>query len=79
MADQTRRAGIAASDRLSERECDVLVLVGQGWANKEIATHLNIGVRTVETHVSNAMAKLRARSRTEVVNLAVQQGFIHLD
>ena len=79
LSSQANRAGIAANDRLSTRECDVLVLVGQGWSNKEIATRLNIGVRTVETHVGNAMAKLRARSRTEVVNLAVQHGFISLD
>jgi DNA-binding NarL/FixJ family response regulator len=79
MASTTHRSGIAASDVLSDRECEVLVLVGQGASNKEIATHLGIGVRTVETHVSNAMAKLRARSRTEVVNIAVQRGIITLD
>lgn len=79
IAEQDPRVGIAAMEHLSTRECDVLMLVGQGESNKEIATRLNIGVRTVETHVSNAMAKLRARSRTEAINLAQQRGFISLD
>lgn len=76
---QEKRGGIAATDRLTERECDVLGLVGRGWSNKEVATQMNLGVRTIETHVSNAMAKLRARSRIEVVNIAVQRGWITLD
>lgn len=77
--NQNPHVGIAAMEHLSSRECDVLMLVGQGESNKEIATRLNIGVRTVETHVSNAMAKLRARSRTEAINLAQQRGLINLD
>jgi DNA-binding NarL/FixJ family response regulator len=80
MADKTRRrSGIAANETLSDREREILTLVGQGAGNKEIATQLNLGVRTVETHVSNAMAKLRARSRTEAINIAVQRGFIVLE
>lgn len=79
MASKTQRSGIAASEHLSDREREVLVLVGQGYSNKEIATQLGIGVRTIETHVSNAMAKLGARSRTDVVNVAVQRGIIALE
>jgi DNA-binding NarL/FixJ family response regulator len=78
-ANQTRRSGIAANETLSERERQVLALVRQGISNKEIATQLGLGVRTIETHVSNAMAKLGARSRLEAINLAVQRGFISLE
>jgi len=76
LASKTLRAGIAATETLSDRERDVLELVSSGASNKEIAGQLNIGTRTVETHVSNAMAKLGARSRTEAVNIAIQRGII---
>jgi DNA-binding NarL/FixJ family response regulator len=61
---------------LSDREREVLAFVAQGASNKDIANRLSIGVRTVETHVSNAMAKLGAQSRTEAINLAIQRGII---
>ena len=79
IATRNYRSGIAATDTLSNREREVLVLVSRGASNKEIATQLNIGVRTVETHVGNAMAKLEARSRTEAVKRAIQEGIIAPD
>ena len=75
----TQRCGLAANEKLSEREREVLLLVAYGASNKEIAATLNISTRTIETHVSNVMAKLRARSRTDAVNLAIQMGIIVLD
>ncbi|MDP9350831.1 MAG: response regulator transcription factor [Chloroflexota bacterium] len=75
----TRRSGIAASDTLSDREREVLELVGRGASNKEIAASLALSTRTVEKHVSGAMAKLSARSRTEAIKLAVQRGIIALE
>lgn len=79
LAERTRTSGIAAVSTLSDREREVLELVGRGATNKEIAKALTIGVRTVETHVSNAMAKLGAHSRTEAINRAVQRGVITLE
>ncbi len=79
IASRTKRVGIAASETLSDREREVLALVGQGASNKDIATQLVLGVRTIETHVSNAMAKLGVQSRTEAVNIAVQRGIIVLE
>lgn len=79
LAMRGRRSGIAASDTLSDREQEVLELVGRGASNKEIAGRLGIGIRTVETHVSNAIAKLGARSRTEAIILALQRGIIAQD
>ncbi|NOK61879.1 MAG: DNA-binding response regulator, NarL/FixJ family, contains REC and HTH domains [Chloroflexi bacterium AL-W] len=76
LALRARNTGIAATNMLSEREQEVLELVGRGASNKEIALQLGIATRTVETHVSNAMAKLTAHSRTEAVNIAIQRGII---
>lgn len=72
-------AGIAGSGALSERERTVLTLVGQGARNKEIAQQLNIKSSTVETYISNAMAKLNVHSRAEALRVAIQRGIIVLD
>jgi DNA-binding NarL/FixJ family response regulator len=79
LAARTGHFGIAANETLSDREREVLDLVARGAGNKKIAVTLNISTRTAETHVSNIMAKLRARSRTEAVNLAIQQNIIVLE
>ncbi|MGQ9804214.1 MAG: response regulator [Anaerolineae bacterium] len=50
---------------LTEREMEVLRLVAEGLSNKEIAQALNVTVRTVEFHVSNALGKLGLTSRVE--------------
>ncbi len=71
-----RTSGIGASGTLSAREQEVLVLVGQGAANKDIAQQFGISTRTVETHMSNAMAKLGARSRAEAIILATRRGIL---
>ena len=63
---------------LTEREMDVLRLLGQGMANKEIAAALVITERTVKFHISSIMGKLGAGNRTEAVSIAVQQGLLEL-
>ena len=52
-------------EELTPRETEVLRLIAQGLANKEIARALNIGEKTVKTHVSNILAKLGVPSRTQ--------------
>jgi non-specific serine/threonine protein kinase len=59
---------------LTARELDVLRLLAEGKSDREIAEALFIGLRTVETHVSNLLAKLGARNRAEAAALAVRQG-----
>jgi DNA-binding CsgD family transcriptional regulator len=54
----------------------VLELGGKSAGNKDIAQLPGISTRTVETYVSNAMAKLGARSRAEALQLALQRGAI---
>lgn len=61
---------------LTEREREVLVLVAQGRANKEIAIDLGITERTARTHVSNILGKLGLASRTQAALFAVREGLI---
>ena len=63
-------------EALTERETDVLRLMAQGLANKEIARELKIGEGTVKTHVSNVLAKLGVQSRTQAALHAVRIGLV---
>jgi DNA-binding NarL/FixJ family response regulator len=72
-----RRAKPAAvPPPLSERETEVLRLIVQGYANKEIARRLKLGTETVKTHVSNLLSKLGVQSRTQAALMAVQLGLM---
>ena len=61
---------------LSEREAEVLRLIALGYANKEIASRLDISVRTVETYKARLMEKLNFHSRAEIVRYALLQGWL---
>lgn len=61
---------------LTDREMDILRLVGKGLTNKEIGRTLFISDRTVQAHLSNIFAKLDVNSRTEAVMHAVRNGWI---
>ncbi len=63
---------------LTERESEVLGLLAQGLANKQIAARLGISEHTVKFHVSAIYSKLGASSRTEAVRLGVRLGLIVL-
>lgn len=63
-------------EKLTERETDVLRLVAMGRSNKEIALELNIGEKTVKTHVSSVLAKLGLPSRTQAALYAVRIGLV---
>jgi two-component system response regulator NreC len=56
---------------ISERETEILRMIAVGNSNKEIASALNISVKTVETHKANVMRKLGFRGRTDVVRYAL--------
>lgn len=72
---QTRSAAPAV-DPLTERELEVLALVGRGLSNKEIATELGITERTARTHVSNILGKLGLASRTQAALYAVDRRLV---
>jgi len=67
---------IKQSHPLSEREKEVLILIAQGYTNKETAEKLYISVKTVETHRARIMEKLQLRTRAELVRYAIQEGFL---
>jgi ATP/maltotriose-dependent transcriptional regulator MalT len=67
---------VVTADTLSRRELDVLRLLAEGKSNPEIATALFIGRGTVNTHVSNILAKLGAKSRTEATTIAHRRGLV---
>jgi DNA-binding NarL/FixJ family response regulator len=61
---------------LTEREMEILRLVGKGLTNKDIGQQLYISDRTVQAHLSNIFSKLGVNSRTEAVMYAVRRGWI---
>lgn len=56
---------------LTEREEEVLRMIAWGHSNKEIASHLNLSVKTIEAHKANAMQKLDMTGRIDIVRYAV--------
>jgi len=71
-----RGPGPTGADALTARERDVLSLLVQGRTNRQIASQLYISEKTVSVHVSNILAKLNVRSRTEAAALANRDGLL---
>jgi DNA-binding NarL/FixJ family response regulator len=67
-----------SSEALTNREQEILQLIGQGLPNKQIAGRLQISEHTVKFHVSSIFAKLGVASRTEAVRTGARQGLITL-
>ena len=73
--DSTRNYNVGG---LSEREVEVLKLMADRSANKNIAGELSISESTVKTHIANIFQKLEVNQRTEAVTQALQRGIIKL-
>ena len=69
--------GEARTDEVSEREREVLMMLAWGYSNKEIAGHLKLSVKTVETYKVRIGEKLGLRSRTEMVQYALRRGWLN--
>ncbi|MGW4623327.1 response regulator [Streptomyces sp. NPDC004592] len=59
---------------LTDREHEILVAIGKGWSNSEIAAHFVLSKSTVKTHVSRVLAKIGARDRIQAVIFAYDHG-----
>jgi two-component system, NarL family, response regulator NreC len=64
---------------LTPREREVLQLLAEGMSAKEVAVHLNVSVKTVETHRRNTMVKLNMRSIAELTKYAVREGLVSIE
>ncbi len=69
-------AGSTSGGELSERETEVAQQTAAGYSNKEIAAHMVLSIKTVETYRARAMEKLGLQSRSDLVRYAVQQGWL---
>jgi DNA-binding NarL/FixJ family response regulator len=69
-----RQQGERAGARITPRESEIIRLLAEGKANKEIAAQLGITVRTVETHRAKIMLKLGLHSLAELIHYAMRHG-----
>ncbi|MFI1712667.1 response regulator [Streptomyces litmocidini] len=72
----TLREQPASLRDLTERETEVLRLVGQGLSNEQIAQRLVVTIATVKTHLNRVMAKLGLQSRAQAVVVAYESGLV---
>ncbi len=68
-----------ARSPLTQREREILQLLAEGQSSKEIAAHLGVSVKTVETHRRNMMQKLNMRSVAELTKYAIREGLISVE
>ena len=61
---------------LTEREVEVLTLVGEGLSNEQIADRLVISIKTVKTHITHLLTKLGARDRAQLVIAAYDAALV---
>ena len=79
LAQRTQPAVLpAAAAALSPRECEVLALVVNGYANREVAEELGIARNTVKNHVRSILAKLKVKNRAQAAAYAVSRGMMQL-
>lgn len=70
------REAIAAGDRLTEREVEVLRLMAGGYSNREIANALSVSEGTVKNHISSILSKMGCRDRTRAVLKGLELGLL---
>jgi DNA-binding NarL/FixJ family response regulator len=73
---ESPRPAAAAIDEVTEREREVLTLVGLGLSNTEIAARLHVSLSTAKTHVGRLLTKLGARDRAQLVIAAYNTGLV---
>jgi len=74
--DQPLEGEDEVSEEITSRETEVLRMLAEGLANREIGTRLGISEHTVKFHISSILDKLGASTRTEAVTLGIRRGLI---
>ncbi|MBW2465985.1 MAG: response regulator transcription factor [Deltaproteobacteria bacterium] len=69
----------AASSVLSAREREVLQLIAEGWSTKQIAAHLYVSVKTIETHRRQIMKKLDLHTIADLTKYAIREGLTSIE
>jgi len=68
-----------ATSLLSAREREVLQLIAEGWSTKQIASHLYVSIKTIETHRRQIMKKLDLHSIADLTKYAIREGLTSID
>ena len=76
LTGQAPEAGGGAFGFLSPRERDVLQMLAEGKSSREMASMLNLSIKTVDTHKMNIMHKLKLRSVADLVRYAIREGLV---
>ncbi len=76
LSDRMRIRQKSSFDMLTQREKEILKLVGEGYQNKEISDYLCISVKTVEKHRANIMAKLNLHTASALTAYAIEKGLV---
>ncbi|MFT3782825.1 MAG: response regulator transcription factor [Nibricoccus sp.] len=74
-----RRLTGRLASQLSNREIEVLSMMGKGLSNKEVGAALNVTESTIKIHVAHIFSKLEVGDRTQAVLKAIKRGIIHMD
>jgi DNA-binding NarL/FixJ family response regulator len=75
----TKPLSLDSGLKLTSREQEILKMVARGMSNKQIASALDLGIRTVKSHLVDIFNKLKADSRTEAVIIGLRAGFLKLE
>ncbi len=63
-------------NKLTQREREVLIALAQGYRNKEIASYLGLGIKTIDTHRGHLRKKLSLRNNSDMTRYAIKHGLI---
>lgn len=76
---QLSKAHLSLLGNLTSREREVLQLIAEGLSTKQIAFHIGLSVKTIETHRLRLMRKLKAKNIASLIKIAIQEGLITID
>ncbi len=77
--NKSNDSSVSGGSILTSREREILQLIAEGLTAKEIADHVFLSVKTVETHRRNIMQKLNMRSTVDLTKYAIREGLTSLD